>query len=558
MKILTLLLAAAALEAQPLDPAKLLKPPTDSWPTYNGDYSGRRNSPLTQINSSNVKNLALSWVFRSSGNVPPAFGGNSIKATPLVVNGIIYFANPDNAWAVDARTGRQIWHFEWQSQGGIHIGNRGVGMYGDWLFFETPDCHLISLDARTGKMRWNKVIADVKQEYFCTPAPLVIRNHILTGVGGDSLDLPGYLESRDPETGEVQWSFNTTPRLGEANAESWPTKTAMEHGGGMTWLSGTYDPDLNLYFFGTGNPNPVHAAQSRKGDNLYTCSIVALNPDTGKMEWYFQASPHDTHDWDNVATPVLIDGVFKGERRKMVGQAARNGYFLLLDRTNGKNLLTAPFVTTLNWAKGIDEKGRPQPDPAKEPKASGTLVSPASGGAANWPAPTFDPTTGLFYLNATESYSVYYQTDFDEQPEGYGGRDDGVWSRNVLTAIDYRTGKVAWSHPYQNGGARSGLLTTAGKLLFAGDPFGNFVALERGTGRTGRGRTDHRRTGRATDGLGGSRRDAVRVHVAAVGPVEQTARLDVCRLLIPLKAFASADERSGRIVAHSETPEAAL
>ncbi len=234
-----LALAAGWLGAQPLDPAKLLKLPTDTWPTYNGDYSGRRYSPLKQIDASNVKSLALAWAYRANTSGGPPI---QIKATPLEVNGVLYFAAPDHAWAVDARSGKELWHFAWETKGGIHIGNRGFGMYGNWLYFETPDCYLISLDARTGKMRWNHQIADVKQEYFCTPAPMVIKGHILTGVGGDSLDVPGYLESRDPETGELQWRWNTTPRPGEPGAETWPTKASMEHGGGMTWMSGTYDP----------------------------------------------------------------------------------------------------------------------------------------------------------------------------------------------------------------------------------------------------------------------------------------------------------------------------
>ena len=214
--LLTALIWAGALAAQPLDPAKLLQPPTDSWPTYNGDYTGRRYSPLKQIDQSSVSTLNLAWTrrFTAGGGRGGGGGAVQIKATPLEVNGILYFAAPDNAWAVDARSGRELWRYTWETKGGLHIGNRGFGMYGDWLYFETPDCYLISLDARTGKMRWNHQIADVKQEYFCTPAPLVIKNHILTGVGGDSLDVPGYLEARDPETGEVQWRWNTTPRPG--------------------------------------------------------------------------------------------------------------------------------------------------------------------------------------------------------------------------------------------------------------------------------------------------------------------------------------------------------
>lgn len=484
--VISLALIAGCLRAQPLDPSKLLKLGGDTWPTYNGDYSGRRHSPLKQIDARNVKSLALAWAYRANPAGVSSQAGTApynIKATPLEVNGVLYFTAPDHAWAVDARSGKQLWHFKWDTKGGVHIGNRGFGMYGNWLYFETPDCYLVSLDARTGKLRWSHEIADVKREYFCTPAPMVIKGHVLTGVGGDSLDVPGYLEARDPETGELQWHWNTTPRPGEPGAETWPTKESMEHGGGMTWMSGTYDPELNLYYFGTGNPNPVHAAQSRKGDNLYTCSIVALNPDTGKMVWYYQMSPHDTHDWDNTETPMLLDAAFNGQPRKLLVQAARNGYFTVLDRTNGKNLLTAPFLDSLNWAKGIDAQGKPIPNPAKEPRVDGTLVSPASDGAANWFAPAFNPDTGLFYFNATMSYSVFYLTDTDETPEGYGGRDEDIWSRQILQAIDYKTGKVVWRHAYPNlGGTRSGLLSTAGGLLFAGDPTGNFIAFDPANG----------------------------------------------------------------------------
>jgi len=468
------LVSVSLLVAQGLDPAKLLHPAADSWPTFNGDYSGRRYSPLSQIDASNINSLALAWTARANtgeGVVP-------IKGTPLVVNGILYFTVPDHAWAVDARTGRQLWHYKWESKGGIHTGNRGVGIYANWVFFETPDNHLVSLDATTGKFRWSVEIADLAQEYFSTPAPLVIRNHIIVGVGGDSLDVPGYLEARDPETGAVQWHWNTEPRPGEPGSESWPDKDSMEHGGGMTWMPGTYDPELNLVYWGTGNPNPVHAGQGRKGDNLWTCSIVALNPDTGKLVWYYQVSPHDTHDFDAVQTPVLFDAEVNGQHRKLLAQASRNGFFFVLDRTNGKHVLTVPYIDQ-NWAKGINANGQPIPDIDKDPKTDGALVSPSAGGATNWYAPSYDPVTGLFYVNTTQSYSVYYLTDTEPKPEGYGGRDAGVWSEHILKAIDPRTGKVRWSHVYKGAqGGVSGLLTTAGKLLFAGDPSSHFIAYD--------------------------------------------------------------------------------
>jgi acido-empty-quinoprotein group A len=451
-----------------------------TWPTFNGDYSGRRFSPLTQINAANVHSLALAWTARARG------GGEgapvSIKGTPVVVNGILYYTAPDQVWALDARTGRQLWQYKWASKGGIHIGNRGVGVYENWVFFETPDNHLVSLDASTGKLRWSVEIADLAQEYFSTSAPLVVGNHVIVGVGGDSLDVAGYLEARDPETGSVQWRWNTEPKVGEPGSETWPNKDAMEHGGGMTWMPGTYDPELNLIYWGTGNPNPVHAGQGRRGDNLWTCSIVALNPDSGKMAWYFQVSPHDTHDFDAVQTPVLFDTKIDGQPRKLLAQASRNGFFFVLDRTNGKHLLTVPYID-LNWTKGIDAGGHPVPDPLKEPKTDGTLVAPSAGGSTNWYSPSYDPQSGLFFVNATQSYSVYYLTDTDPKPTGFGGRDVGVWSQHMLKAIDPRTGKIAWQHDYHGSGAVSGLLTTAGKLLFGGDPGGHFIAFDPASGR---------------------------------------------------------------------------
>jgi len=472
-------LMPVGMASQGLDPAAILNPVPGSWPTYNGDYSGKRYSPLTQIQQGNVRDLRLAWLYHIDTGPSALPWGPQIKSTPLEVDGVLYFTIPDHAWAVDARTGREIWHYKWESKGGIHIGNRGVGIYREWLFFETPDNHLVSLDKNTGKFRWAVEIADLNLEYFSTPAPLVINNHILVGVGGDSLDVPGYLEARDPETGAVQWRFNTEPRPGEPGSETWPNAQAMEHGGGMTWLSGTYDPELNLLFWGTGNPNPVHAPQSRKGDNLYTCSIVALNPDNGKLVWYFQPSPHDTHDWDNVETPVIFDAEIDGKPRKLLAQAARNGYFFVLDRTNGKQLLTAPFEPDLNWSKGVNAIGQPIPDPAKEPKTDGALVNPASGGATNWPPPSFDPQTGLFYVSSAPSYSVYYLTDTSEHPEGYGGRDSPVWSQSALVALDVKTGKIRWRHVYpEESDSLAGVLTTAGKLLFTGDPSGNVIAFD--------------------------------------------------------------------------------
>ena len=469
------LLSASLWSQNGLDPRKLLQQPIDTWPMYHGDYSGRRYSTLTNINDSNVQRLSLAWVYRTTG-----VGG--IKGTPLEINGVLYFTAPDHVWAVDGRTGRELWHYAWQSKGGIHICNRGAAVYGNWLYFETPDCNLVSLNIKDGKERWHKTNCDLDQFYYGSVAPLIIGNHVIAGVSGDDLDRPGYLSSYDPETGDLQWRWWAVPqKKGDPGADTWPNEEAMRHGGGMTWQVPTYDPQLNLLYVTTGNPQPVIAHKNRAGANLFTACIVALNPDTGKMAWYFQASPHDTHDWDATQVPVLIDGEFDGRQRKMVALAARNGYFFLLDRATGKNLITSPFVP-INWSKGVDANGVPIPDPAKMPQVNGALVSPNQGGATNWPPPSFSPQTGLFYVSASRAFSVYYIFDLDNNPQGWGGIDRGGANlASMVQAIDYKTGKVRWSHKWESG-ARSGLMSTAGNLLFAGDGSNNLVALNATTG----------------------------------------------------------------------------
>jgi len=477
--ILMLIVVAAALwpsfsNAQGLDPAALVKPAIDTWPTYNGDYSGKRYSTLDQINASNINALTLAWAFQ------PHAG--TIKSTPLVVNGILYFSVPDNVWAVDARFGRRIWHYERKSEGD-HIGHRGLAMYKNWLYFTTPDAHLICLNAKDGSVRWDVELADPKLEYFSTMAPLVIRDHVIVGVSGDVTDVPGFLESIDPETGKIQWRWNTEPEPGQPGSETWPKDgDAIHHGGGMTWMTGTYDPELNLLYWGTGNPNPVLAGEGRPGDNLYTCSIVALNPDTGKLAWYFQPSPHDVHDWDAVETPVLFDAEFKGKPRKLLAQASRNGFFFVLDRTNGEHLVTSEFIEQ-TWAKGVDPRGRPIAKPEANPTPDGALVEPGSDGSTNWMAPSFDLQTGLFYVNARRLFSVFYNT-VTGKPEGWGGRDRNLWANSTMRALDYRTGKVVWNHELGDGETLAGILTTAGHLLFSADNSGNLLALDPATGKT--------------------------------------------------------------------------
>jgi acido-empty-quinoprotein group A len=460
--------------AQGLDPADLLKPPTETWPTYNGDYSGRRFSTLDQINSGNISSLTLAWIYRARGA--------NLKSTPLEVNRVLYFTAPDNVWAVDARFGREIWHYHRPSEGD-HIGNRGLGMYKNWLYFTTPDAHLVCLDSKDGSVRWIVELADAKLGYFATMAPLVVRDHVIVGVSGDVTDLRGFLESMDPETGAIQWRWYTEPEPGEPGSETWPKNSdALSHGGGMTWMTGTYDPGLNLLYWGTGNPNPVLAGEGRLGDNLYTCSIVALNPDSGKLIWYFQPSPHDVHDWDAVETPVLFDAQFEGQRKKLLAQASRNGFFFVLDRSNGKHLVTAPFIDQ-TWASGIDLLGRPTAKPEATPTPDGALVEPGSDGATNWMAPSFDPETGLFYVTARRIFSIYYNT-VSGKPEGWGGRDNNLWANSTLRALDYRTGKVVWNHELGESESIAGILTTAGKLLFSADNAGNLLAIDPATGKT--------------------------------------------------------------------------
>jgi alcohol dehydrogenase (cytochrome c) len=442
----------------------LLHPPVDSWPGYHGDYSGRRHSALTQITPQNVKNLGLAWAFQTE---QPA----RIKSSPLLVDGILYFTVPDNIWAVDARSGHQIWHYNQPTTQGEHIGNRGVAMYKGYLFFSAPDAHLVSLNDKDGTVRWKVSVADVTKGYWTSMSPLVVGNHVLVGVSGDFDNVSGYIRAIDPETGETQWQWNSTPPAGTPNQTT----------GGMTWMTGTYDPDLNLVYWGTGNPTPVLNGSTRPGDDLYTCSIVALNPETGKLVWSFQVSPHDTHDWDAVETPVLVDGDFHGESKKMLMQTSRNGYFFVLDRTNGKNLLTIPFGP-VNWALGIDKQGRPIPNPDKEPAPDGRLIAPDEGGLTNFRSPSFDPKNGLFIVDAHPSWSLYFAKPADGV-YGWAGADYGVWGKGVIEAIDYQTGKIRWSHELgPESGA--GVLTTDSGLTFTGDGHGNFLALDSSDGKT--------------------------------------------------------------------------
>ena len=481
-----------------LDPQTILKPLGADWPIYAGDYTGKRYSDLKLINQSNVKDLSLAWVQRFTagsgadgfgnggafvggrgnfGSFPTIVGGLGtgdlnaggparIGGGILMIDGVLYLTAPDNVWAVDARSGAIIWHYYWKTRGGTHTGNRGVGMYHDWLYLETHDDILVSLDAKTGQERWHKEIASFDDQYFSSMSPIVIGDHLLIGTGND-IDAPGFLQSVDPETGERQWITYTTPmHAGDPGADTWASPQAASHGGGQVWMPGAYDPETNLYIFGTGNPTPAYTTGRGDGDNLFACTMIAVDVDTGKMKWYYQTSPHDTHDWDTVQTPVLANLMFKGKERKVVMQAARNGYFFVLDRLTGEHLVTGKFGIVNNWAIGLDDKGRPRRNPEKDATVAGSLVN---ADVTNVPPSSFSPQTGLFYAPEDNALYIDYLIDVDPRGSmGLGGTTGGA-SLNYGTnidAIDYRTGKVVWRHPVAG---TAGLLTTAGGLLFSGD-----------------------------------------------------------------------------------------
>ena len=493
-------------------------PLVDSWPTYSGSYSGQRHSELSQVTRDNVKNLTLAWAARLVGGMDTGAGGMTAAPSPpqivggeaaepvvtgglyssaapisvhgaiLEVNGVLYASAPDNAWAVDARTGTVLWHYYWKTKGGTHTSNKGMGIYGDWLYLETADDYLVSLDARTGKERWHKEMASFPEQYFSEAAPIVIGNHVLVGAGNDA-DEPGSLRSYDPTTGELQWTFRTTPQNpGDPGLESWPSLESARHGGGNVWTAGSYDAESHLYIFGTGNPSPAWSSNARAGDNLFTCALVAVDIDTGKMAWYYQTSPHDTHDWDSAQTPILVDGQFNGKARKLVLQATRNGFFFVLDRVSGEHLLTSRFTPWDKWVKRVNDRGQPIRDPSRDTNVGGTVLS--IDGWTNWPPPAFDPQTGLFYFRGFEIYGLLYYTETDPHGSmGLGGvtRGGQVSLGSSIRAIDYQTGKIAWEHHFETGQGfwstmGSGLLTTAGGLLFAADQGKNLIAFDTANG----------------------------------------------------------------------------
>lgn len=479
--------ARAQAQPTPLDMSKLGQPPVDAWPTHHGDFTGRRYSTLTQINEKTVDALRPAWT-ASFADVGPQRGAPSpvLKGTPLMVGGVLYVTLPNHVYAMDARTGERLWIYSWTDKGGHLVGNRGVGMYRNRLYFMGPDNWVICLDAATGKEVWKKEIASAREQYFTTSAPIVAGNHVLVGVGGDAMDIRGFLLSLDPQTGAEQWKFYTTPAAGEPGIETWPNAEASMRGGAGTWMPGSYDPQLKMIYWGTGNANPVYAGQGRLGDNLYTASIVALDVETGRLKWHFQPMPHDTHDFDNTEVPVLFDRVVDGKPRKLLAMAARSGWFVTLDRETGKPIISQPYIDDIKWVKGKNPlTGEPISDRDNDPKPEGSI---SNNNPTNWFNPTFSEVSGLFYVNTMRGMNIYYLLDNSPKPAGYGGAVVGLGeAQRVLMAINPLTGKRAWEHVYPNiHGAGStigpGLISTASNLVFTGDDQGDIICYRANDG----------------------------------------------------------------------------
>ena len=518
----SLLFAPALAMAQSgLEPADILKPLADQWTSYSGDLTGKRYSSLKFINTETVKNLSLKWISTGittgcgpTGAAPAdagaggrggGFGRGGLVAPPapiivgglgtgdanncgparfgggiLVTDGMIYASSPDNVWAIDARDGTVHWHYYWKTRGGTSLQTRGLGMWHNYLYFELHDDWVVCLDARNGQEIWKKEIASFDQQYFSSNTPMILGNHVIVGTGND-MDSPGFIKSFDPETGALQWTFFTTPQnAGDPGVETWASLDAAKHGGGMTWIPGSYDPETHLYVFGTGNPTPAYTTGRGEGDNLFTGALLAVNVDTGKLAWYFQTAPHDTHDWDSTETPIFADMPFNGRPRKLVMTATRNGYFFVLDRVTGEHLVTSKLGLVNNWASGLDAKGQPKRNPNKDATIPGSLVN---GDVTNYPPPTFSPQTGLFYVHEQNNLRISYLMDPDPRGSmGLGGTGGGAglsWG-TFIDAIDYRTGKVVWRHEI-NGGS-TGLLSTAGGLLFTNNGQ-NIEAWDAATGK---------------------------------------------------------------------------
>jgi alcohol dehydrogenase (cytochrome c) len=459
------------------------------WTTYNGDPRANRYSPLQHVTPQNVSKLAPKWIFTLDGATARG------QTTPVVVQGIMYVTSGNECWALDAGAGREIWHFQRPRTKGL-VGNaaqgmnRGVAWAGDRVFMVTDNAHLLSLNRLTGDLLWETEMADWHQNYNATSAPLVVDNLVITGTAGGEQGARGFIAAFSPDEGKEVWRFWTVPRPGEPGSETWSGK-AIEHPSGVAWLTGSYDQELDTLYWATGNPGPDYNGEERKGDNLYTSSILALEPKTGKLKWYYQTTPHDVHDWDATEPLVLIDRDWQGSQRKLLIQANRNGFFYVLDRENGKVLLAKPFIQNINWAKELGPDGKPiaLPLPAG-PTPNSTRVCPSQDGATNWFSSTYDPATGYYIVQTFEKCSIYATRPTEEWQagRGYSGGSQRLVPnenpREILRAIDVTTGKVVWELP-ETGAANSwgGTLGfSTGVLLFCGDG-GLLTAVDASSGK---------------------------------------------------------------------------
>jgi alcohol dehydrogenase (cytochrome c) len=473
-----LFLFAAALAA-----AELNEKDPNTWTAYGKNSYGWRYSELRQINTSNVAQLVPKWIFQSDVS-------GKFEASPLVYDGMMYVPAPSNhAFGLDLLTGRVVWHYFKKVPRGVDICcgqvNRGFAALGDKLFKVNLEATLMAMDAKTGAVLWESQIDDVKKGYSGTVAPLIAKNLVIVGPAGAEFGVRGFIDAFDGNTGKRVWRFWTVAGPDEPGGDTWRAD-AYQRGGGSIWVPGTYDPELNLVYFGTGNPGPDLDGGVRPGDNLYTCSIVALDADTGKLKWHYQMTPHDVHDWDAISDPVLIDVNQDGKKVKAVVQANRNGFLYALDRANGKLIYAKPY-TQVDWADGIAANGRPNLVSGKEPSEKGTLTCPGMGGGHNWQATTYSPQTGLYYFTNTEGCAIYYKTS-QEYHEGVQYQASTTTTANgepntgSVIASDPNTGAVKWRFATASP-PTSGLLATGGGLVFAGDREGYFIAFDARTGK---------------------------------------------------------------------------
>jgi len=458
----------------------LTRPVGDNWPSYNGDYTGARYSTLHEINRDNVGHLRAAWVFHP---------GNSqrLEVTPVVIRGVMYLTSANDVFALDASTGRMLWHYTRPISSGLlddaaaHK-SRGVAVWQQYVYSETDDAHLLCLDARSGNLLWDVEYADKVKHYGATSAPLVIKDEVIVGTSGGDSGVRGFLAAYDARKGTLKWKLWTIPAPGEFGSESWPGDLYL-HGGGTTWMPGTYDPELDTLYWTTSNAAPDFDGSSRPGDNLYTACVLAIDPNTGKLKWYFQFTPHDIYDYDANETPVLVDQQENGTSRHLLLQANRNGFFYVLDRTNGKFLRAAPFLEKLNWATGIDASGRPVLS-GRVPTKDGTYICPGIVGATNWFSPSYNPDTGLFYFMALENCNLYFSKPKPFTPGetfyGTGTKHPvGEDSRKILLAISPSDGKKIWQYPQVGrGNSWGGTLSTAGGLVFFADDAESFEAVD--------------------------------------------------------------------------------